>query len=318
MPRPDEVSALLTATRASFRFQRAAINGHRTGAPLELPQIAGETTLTHFGLRLLLDAGRLVREQRSTLDRSDVALKADGSPATHIEEEIERRLREWVSDLDPEAVVVGEETGGELPRKGAAIAIDPIDGTYAFLSDSETYCTTLAVIRNGDVVLGMVSNPVTGEIAYANAGGGARLVRLTLFGEPDESIELRAAKIMEGPMLVDVHPSRTAAALMSELYRAWESREVDMVRSPGGSPSWSLVGAARGHFVYVNSWSKRPAEAYDLAAGTLIVREAGGDVFDPNGLPIDGLRHTGPFIAGLDRAKVAKLTTSIRSVLESR
>ena len=104
---------------------------------------------------------------------------------------------------------------------------------------------------------------------------------------------------------------------MATLYRAWERRDIDMVRSPGGSPAWALVEAARGHFVYINLWSSRPAEAYDLAAGTLIVRGAGGEVSDPTGKPIDALRHSGPFVAGLNPRTTAQVTDLLRKATEN-
>jgi fructose-1,6-bisphosphatase/inositol monophosphatase family enzyme len=90
-----------------------------------------------------------------------------------------------------------------------------------------------------------------------------------------------------------------------------------MVRSPGGSPSWSLLEAARGRFTYVNLWSSRPAEAYDLVAGVMLVRGAGGDVIDLEGRSINALDHGGPFIAGVDggaRQKAAEITRKTLTV----
>jgi myo-inositol-1(or 4)-monophosphatase len=255
---------------------------------------------TFFGIRLLLEAGQLVRENRVTAGLSGVTIKEDGSPVTEIEERIESRLRDWLNAFGSDAIVIGEETGGVLPAKGTAIAIDPIDGTWAFLGETETYSTTLALIRDGGTVLGMISNPTTGEIAYAKAGGGSRLIRLSLFGEPDEAYDLGAQPKRDGPVLVNIHPNQKAGGVVRALYRAWERGDAAMVRSPGGSPAWALVEAARGHFAYANLWSGRQAEAYDLAAGALIVRGAGGEVTDLDSAPIDALRHSGPFVAGLD------------------
>jgi fructose-1,6-bisphosphatase/inositol monophosphatase family enzyme len=76
------------------------------------------------------------------------------------------------------------------------------------------------------------------------------------------------------------------------------------------------VEAARGHFVYANLWSKRPAEAFDLAAGVLIVRQAGGEVSDLDGEPIDALRHRGPFVAGMDPGMVFRVTELMRGGLD--
>jgi fructose-1,6-bisphosphatase/inositol monophosphatase family enzyme len=211
--------------------------------------------------------------------------------------------------------VVGEETGGVLPSAGTAIAIDPIDGTRAFLAETETYSTTLALIRDGEIVLGMVSNPTAGEIAYAAVGGASRLIRLSTFGEPDEVSVLKRPSTGARPLLVNIHPNRHGGGVVSALYRAWGQRDIAMVRSPGGSPAWALVESARGHFVYANLWSKWPAEAFDLAAGVLIVRQAGGEVTDLAGEPIDALRHRGPFVAGIDPRMVSRVTELMRGSL---
>ena len=71
-----------------------------------------------------------------------------------------------------------------------------------------------------------------------------------------------------------------------------------MVRSVGGSPSWALLEAAKGDFVYVNLWPAPAAQPWDLAAGVTLVRRAGGEVTDLEGNAIDELSHQGPFVAG--------------------
>jgi fructose-1,6-bisphosphatase/inositol monophosphatase family enzyme len=297
-------------------IERAAIDGHRRSLDTAPPTDAGADDVTvYLGIRLLLEAGQLVRAWRAKTGQGGVTIKEDGSPATDVEHRIESRLRSWLSAVGSDAVVVGEETGGVLPSAGTAIAIDPIDGTRAFLAETETYSTTLALIRDGETVLGMVSNPTVGEIAYAAAGGASRLIRLSTFGEPDEASVLTRPATGARPLLVNIHPNRHGADVVSALYRAWGQRDIAMVRSPGGSPAWALVEAARGHFVYANLWSKRPAEAFDLAAAVLIVRQAGGEVSDLDGEPIDALRHSGPFVAGLDSRTVFRLIGLLRDGL---
>ena len=145
-------------------------------------------------------------------------------------------------------MVVGEETGGVLSSSGIEIAIDPVDGTWAFLSGTETYTTTLAVFRDGAPVLGIISNPTTGEIGYATAAGDARLVQLSVFGEADGASSLPEYEDAAREVLVNFHPCRTGRSVVGALYAAWRERGVRMVRSPGGSPSWALVEAARGAF----------------------------------------------------------------------
>jgi fructose-1,6-bisphosphatase/inositol monophosphatase family enzyme len=89
-----------------------------------------------------------------------------------------------------------------------------------------------------------------------------------------------------------------------------------MVRSPGGSPAWALLEAAKGSFVYVNLWSNRPAAAFDLAAACLLVRGSGGDVVDLDGKPINSVSHAGPFVAAVDADSRRIVTSFVRSVPE--
>ena len=284
------------------QVERTAIEEHRRA--VELPTGANlgrgdEEAWIHVGLRILLLAASRIRAGRGSLSASEVEQKEDGTPATAIETRIESELREWASTTGANLQVLGEETGGRVADPGWTIAIDPIDGTYSFLAETETHCTALALLHDGEPRLGFVANPVTGELAYATMDGASRLLTLSIFEEGDRAVTLGSGSVTR-PSLVNLHPRRGGAKVWENLNAAWEQGDIALLRSPGGSPAWALVEAARGHFIYANAWSDRPAHAYDLSAAVLIVRRAGGDVVDPSGAPIDDLRHRGPFIAGLD------------------
>jgi fructose-1,6-bisphosphatase/inositol monophosphatase family enzyme len=295
--------------------EKACIDAYRSGARSQLGGSDIDAWIG-FGITLLLDAGRLIRGIRLSSDPYSVEYKGDGSPATQQEEEIESLLRERLAEFEPGTTVVGEETGGQLPASGLAVAVDPVDGTWSFLNRTETHVTTLAVFRDGEPFLGMVSNPNTGEIGYAPAGAGARLLQLSLFGEPDAACSLPMARATPGSLLVNVHPQRGAGPLVGALYDAWRQSGLRMVRSPGGAPAWALLEAAKGSFVYVNLWSKRAAEPYDLAAGVLLVRRAGGEVTDLEGSPIDMVRHRGPLVAAVDDEARERIAAITRQVVE--
>lgn len=296
--------------------ERACLEAFRSGAdPIPVTDPRGIDDWVDFGLRLLLEAGAKVRQGRARLDEGEFEIKSDGSPLTRIEEEIEQLLRERLAVLTKDVAMVGEETGGALPGSGFAVAIDPIDGTWAFLNGTETYATTLAFFHDRELFLGMVSNPATGEIGYATHEGGSRLMQLSLFGEADAACSLPRPRAEAAPRLVNVHPSSRGKELVTALHEAWSRGELDMVRSPGGSPAWALLEAAKGDFVYVNQWTKRPAEVYDLAAGVLLVRRAGGEVTDLAGQPIDLLHHQGPFIASIDGPSRERVIEIVREVV---
>ena len=135
-----------------------------------------------------------------------------------------------------------------MNHSGLTVAIDPVDGTWAFLTGTETYTMVLALFRDGTPVLGMVSNPSTGQLGYATRGGESRLVQLSLFGEPDSASSLPDYHPRDAAVLVNVHPSRRGRPLVKALYEAWQQESIRMVRSPGGSPSWALFRCA---FLYL-------------------------------------------------------------------
>ncbi|MHC4452967.1 MAG: inositol monophosphatase family protein, partial [Planctomycetota bacterium] len=116
-------------------------------------------------------------------------------------------------------------------------------------------------------------------------------------------------------VLVNIQPSLKAQPTISALYNAWRQRRIRNVRSPGGSPAWALLEAAKGRFCYVNLWSDRPAAPFDLAAGVLLVRAAGGDVVGLDGDPIDLVRHAGPFVAGIQPAARSTVLEIVRGAI---
>ena len=298
-------------------LERACIEAFRSGAVSEPQRSKKESEAwIEFGLTLLLDASRIARERSSAFGLERVELKGDGSPVTPLELEVESLLRARLQAFDPSATVMGEETGGALNNSGLTVAIDPMDGTWSFLTGTATYTMVLALFRDGTPVLGMVSNPSTGQLGYATRGGESRLVQLSVFGEPDSASSLPDYQSRCATVLVNVHPSRRGRPLVKALYEAWQQESIGMVRSPGGSPSWAFLEAARGSFVYLNLWSTVPSQPYDLAAGVLLVESAGGSVVDLRGEPIDPVSHLGPVIAGVDRTAREKVAEIARRVVE--
>ena len=88
---------------------------------------------------------------------SDISYKNDKSPTTDLELEIETLLHDRLAIFSPKATIVGEETGGRLTSTGLSVAIDPIDGTWAFLNGLETFTTTLAIFRDAFLVVFLVA-----------------------------------------------------------------------------------------------------------------------------------------------------------------
>jgi len=143
-------------------------------------------------------------------------------------------------------------------------------------------------------------NPVTGEIGYSVKNGKSRIIQLDIFGEKDTGYELPNYVVEDSEiLLVNYHPNKNGIKVINNLYELWEQGKIKMVKSPGGSPAWAILEAAKGNYIYLNLWDKEPAKSYDLAAAKLIINGAGGDIYDINLNPIPEIGHSGLFIAGL-------------------
>ena len=297
-------------------LEQSALESFRRGEFPPKPTGDERADWISVGLAIGLYSAQLLRSSGPSVNVEEVDLKSDGSPVTELDRRVEEMVRTALADFHPEAAIVGEEGGGELLADGPAVAIDPVDGTWAYISGTGTAAMTLAVFADGLPFFGVVANPTTGEIAYAVEGGNARLIQLAVFGESDAAHRLPLGGADPSKALVNIQPSLKAQPIVKALYEAWDQRRIQYVRSPGGSPVWAMLEAAKGRFCYLNMWSERPAEAYDLAAGVLLVRAAGGDVVDLNGAPIDSVRHSGPFVAAIQPAVRSTLVEIVRAATE--
>jgi fructose-1,6-bisphosphatase/inositol monophosphatase family enzyme len=266
-----------------------------------------ESDWIRFGLMFLLEVSQIIRRSRFNATNELVSYKVDGSPSLPVEQQIERLLRSRLDRFAPDTNLIGEESGGALSPEMHSVAIDPIDGTWAFLNRSETHTATLAFFRGLEAFLGMVMNPAVGELAYATKNGTARLIQLPMATGSAEGFDLPLADIDSEALLVNMHPARQAGAVWGSLLRAWSEGTIQSVKATAGSPAWSLLDAAKGPFCYVNLWPGKPANPFDLAPGVMLVRGAGGDVIDRDGKPISCSDHSGPFIAGRSRRKLLAL-----------
>ena len=132
---------------------------------LDLPALA----------RVVDDAADAARDETlPRFRRSQVELKADGTPVTEADLAAERTIRAILRDALPNAAIVGEELEDE--RTGARLEwlIDPIDGTIAFSRGIPTYSTLIALAVDGTPVLGMIDLPGLGERYSGWRGGGVR------------------------------------------------------------------------------------------------------------------------------------------------
>jgi len=119
------------------------------------------TEFTAFANQLADTARGLIQELAGPAP--EPIQKGDGSPVTAVDQAVEDRLREMITETYPDHGIVGEERGSTGADRELVWVIDPIDGTLPFLAGFPVYGTLLALIRDQAPVLGIIEMPITGE-----------------------------------------------------------------------------------------------------------------------------------------------------------
>ena len=203
-----------------------------------------------------------------------VALKADRSPVTEADVRAEEAIRKVLCARFPHHGFYGEETGRERMQSESIWLVDPIDGTKSFVRDCPFFSTQIALLRAGRLVLGVSSAPAYGELAWAEEGAGAFL--------DGHRIHVSTVAALESA-IVSTGNLKTLAASPDNWTRfgALIGR-INRLRGYGDFLHYHLL--ARGALEVV---LESDINILDIAALTVIVREAGGIVTDLDGAAID-------------------------------
>lgn len=200
----------------------------------------------------------------------DVTLKADRTPVTQADREAEAIIVETLGRAFPDVGVLGEEFGVR-GAQGRRWIIDPIDGTKNFVRRIPFWATLIALEEEGEITVGVIHNPVTGELYTARRGGGARLN-----GAP---IHVSTVSELGDAQLIH--------AGLSLLRRAghWDGfvRLVDATgrqRGFGDYLGYGLVAEGKAEI-----YAEADLKPWDLAAAKILVEEAGGRFTDFAGAP---------------------------------
>jgi myo-inositol-1(or 4)-monophosphatase len=192
--------------------------------------------------------------------------------------EVERQFRSLVHARFPDHGVLGEETGTDLRGRGSRFRwiVDPIDGTTNFAHGLALFCVSIALELDGQIALGVVYDPMAEELFAAERGGGARLNGAPL-AVSTRSL-LGDALVCTGfPYTVQQVRRRQVETFSAFLGATRAVRRL-------GSAALDLCYVAAGRFD--GFWEKQ-LHPWDIAAGLLIVAEAGGTVTNYEGEPVD-------------------------------
>ena len=210
---------------------------------------------------------------------SEVEFKGEVDPVTEVDRRVEAEIRRMLISHRPSDGIVGEEKGGHLPERGRVWIIDPLDGTVNFIHGLAPVSVSVALWEDGAPMVGVVIEAIHGEEFTAVRGEGARL------GARPISVSSHA--LLSQALVATGFPyDRRARAYEYAALVGAVLAECQGVRRRG-SAALDLCYVADGRF---DAYWEQGLAVWDMAAGILIVDEAGGKVtgLDGGKVPLDG------------------------------
>ncbi len=242
------------------------------------------------------ETGAFLQNQRGKITSSHIEIKSMNSFVTYVDKESEKRLVKGLKKILPEAGFITEEKTIANERKKYTWIIDPLDGTTNFIHGVPCYCISIGLYlspsgggslpahasrqaggkaggrNDGEIILGVIYEPNLDEMFSAVKGGGAFM--------NGKRISVTTCSKLQHSLVVTGFPTYDLSRMKQYLNLfSWFMRRTRGLRRMG-SAAVDLAYTACGRFDAFYEYSLSP---WDVAAGALIVKEAGGKVTDFSG-----------------------------------
>ena len=221
---------------------------------------------------LTMHVGKYIRDEAEAFDPSQIEEKSLNSLVTHIDKGAEKRLASGLNNLLPQAGFITEEKMVAQEDRKYTWIIDPIDGTTNFIHGLPYFCISIALRQHDEIVLGVVYDISRDELFSAVKGNGATLNKKPI--QVSKTIHLKDSILATG---FPYHDYRSVQEYL-EIFEYFIKHTRGLRRFGAAALDLSYVACGRfdGFFEYgLNIW--------DVAAGVLLIQEAGGKVVDFKG-----------------------------------
>ncbi|HYG05815.1 MAG TPA: inositol monophosphatase family protein [Stenotrophomonas sp.] len=228
-------------------------------------------------------AGNVLLRNINKLEALNVVQKGRMDYASEVDADAEKVIVKELKRAYPDYGVLGEEGGVQGTSGRYMWVIDPLDGTSNYLRGFPHYCVSIALVENGEPLDAVIFDPLRNELFTASRGAGAVL--------NDRRIRVSDRKDLAGAMIHTGFPPRERARVSSQLkcVDALLTQAEDIRRT--GSAALDLAYVACGR---ADAYFEAGVKAWDIAAGVLLVREAGGRVSDFKGATPPRMDDRGP------------------------
>lgn len=244
--------------------------------------------MIQFAKQLARQAGRICLDRQSGLGADSLAFKSPKDIVTAVDRDVEKFLKTEIESAYPDHDFLGEETGQTRGCGAYRWIIDPIDGTTSYVHGQPFYAVSIGLEHQNQIILGVVYAPALDQLFYGEKSKGAFL--------NEAPIHVSRTRDTEQAVLATGFACLRAGLTENNLERF--NRIVPRIRDIRryGSAAMDLCYTAMDA---LDGFWEMNLNLYDIAAGVLILREAGGVVTDFNGrnqFPEEGIAAGNPYI----------------------
>jgi myo-inositol-1(or 4)-monophosphatase len=253
------------------------------------------TALLNVMVQAALKAGRGLARDFGEVENLQVSVKGPGDFVSAADRRAEATLIAELNKSRPAWPVLTEESGEIAGTdKSHRFIVDPLDGTTNFLHGIPLFAISLGVERDGQLIGGVIFNPVLNELYVAERGGGAFL--------NDRRLRVGARRaLLDSVLATGLPPRGRPGRDLAEAEIPVLTDKAGAIRRCGAA-ALDLAWLAAGRF---DGYWQRGLSPWDMAAGIVIVREAGGLISDATGG--DDMLSAGSIVAGNERIHAALL-----------
>lgn len=231
--------------------------------------------MTNIALRAARKAGELIVRASDDMDRVAVRAKSINDYVSEVDELAEQEIVRHLSRAYPDHAILGEESGRSGPEDAEYLwIIDPLDGTTNFIRGIPHFAVSIACVYKGKLEHAVVLDPVRREEFTASRGRGAQLNGRRI--RVSKLLSLDGALLGTGIPFKGHEDQRIPA--YAETLAALASQSAGIRRAGAASLDLAYVAAGR-----LDGFWEVGLSIWDIAAGALLIREAGGLVADLNG-----------------------------------
>ncbi|MGD8430054.1 MAG: inositol monophosphatase family protein [Ectothiorhodospiraceae bacterium] len=240
--------------------------------------------MVNIAVRAARSAGNVIVRHMDRLDRLNVEAKGVNDFVSDVDRMAEQEIVRTLNKAYPDHNIVGEEFGGDDSGENVWI-VDPLDGTSNYLHGFPHFAVSIAFKHRGVLDVGVIYDPVRQELFTAKRGGGATF--------ESRRVRMRPLRSVDGALLGTGFPFRHPEHMDAYMgmFRDLLSRAGDIRRA--GSAALDLAYVACGR---LDGFWEIGLKPWDMAAGALMITEAGGMVGDFTGG--EGYMSSGNMVAG--------------------